>query len=104
MSSRGTLGAFFLIEAPFYLSLWAIVRNWSFHFDGGWYVVIGHFLAVFATIEMIMFGVILVVMTVGTPLLFMLARMDNIWARTITQWIDRKFPPKFDGSRFKRPT
>ncbi len=105
MTYRNTIGLFLLLDVPICLSVWTIVRNWSYHFvDGSWYVVIGHFMAVFATLEIIMFGVTLSVISFVTAVLFLLVRMKNIWAQAIVQWIEKKFPTEYDGSRFKRPT
>jgi len=105
MISKNTLTVFLLIEVPFYMSLWAIGRDWSMHYDnGGLFVLTGHFFVVFATLVLTISTIIATALAILAVLLFFVARMNNMWAKALIVWIERKFPPQFDGSRYDRPT
>ncbi len=102
---RNSKAWFFFIEVPLLVAAWAVVTDWSLHYDsGGLFAVFGQFMAVLATIIMMMAGASILLISFLFPVILMVARSENRWAVAIMTFLERRFPARFDGSRFKRPT
>jgi len=105
MNLMRTKSWFFFIEVPLAVSVWAVVTDWSLHYEsGGLFAVFGQFMAVLATIVMMMAGASILLTAFLLPLFMVIGRSENRWAVATMTYLERKFPARFDGSRHNRPT